>query len=328
MKRFSIYQAALISDVCYLKEVVYWLAFGRPPPQMWSVSGGPWRESDARDSWSAPIPDDEYLEDNECRYAGLPLDPRFGDPDAVTSYLNLDYIRRELEALIQHGADETLLGPLRAELEAAKAQHDIVESWEKILADYLDRFQTEILHDLQTGKLEAVGHSIPTLWLDDPDQCKNEDFWDMKGSKSVRVPQAAWTSRNVDWDDSTLRGVSSSYVWLSLDTEKVLERYPPERVLSSKNSSGLGTIYLATANQFVPSEVSKRGRKAKNWDAFHVEVARRYLQNEMPDKKEAAIQDFIEWFKREHRQDVGRTSIGTKLKPYYDEITKVRKTTG
>ena len=38
----------------------------------------------------------------------------------------------------------------------------------------------------------------------------------------------------------------------------------------------------------------------------------------MPEKKEAAIQYFQDWFVRVLKQHPKRTAIGDKLKPYYD----------
>jgi hypothetical protein len=67
-----------------------------------------------------------------------------------------------------------------------------------------------------------------------------------------------------------------------------------------------------------------RGRPPFPWDPFHIEVATLLLRNELPEKKEAAIEYFQGWFLREHGIEVGRSVIGDKLKPYYDKFIKAR----
>ena len=81
---------------------------------------------------------------------------------------------------------------------------------------------------------------------------------------------------------------------------------------------------------FVFDEVSEkpllsmrpRGRPAFSWDPFHLEVADLLKRGELPAKKEAAIQHLQDWFGRTLNQRPSRTSIGQKLKPYYDRFMK------
>ena len=40
----------------------------------------------------------------------------------------------------------------------------------------------------------------------------------------------------------------------------------------------------------------------------------------LPQKKEAAIQHFENWFRKKLGVDVSRSSIGQKLTPYYDRF--------
>jgi hypothetical protein len=68
-----------------------------------------------------------------------------------------------------------------------------------------------------------------------------------------------------------------------------------------------------------------RGRPAYPWDAFHLEVAALLGRNELPDKKEAAIEHFRDWFRREHGIPASRSVVGEKLKPYYDRFLKGQK---
>jgi hypothetical protein len=45
----------------------------------------------------------------------------------------------------------------------------------------------------------------------------------------------------------------------------------------------------------------------------------------LPDKKEAAIEHFRDWFRREHGIPASRSVVGEKLKPYYDRFLKGQK---
>ena len=66
----------------------------------------------------------------------------------------------------------------------------------------------------------------------------------------------------------------------------------------------------------------RRGRPPYPWDAFHIEVAELLQRNEMPGKKEAAIEHFQSWFRREHGVQASRSAVGQKLKPYYDRFLR------
>ena len=53
-----------------------------------------------------------------------------------------------------------------------------------------------------------------------------------------------------------------------------------------------------------------------------MEVTDLLLRGAMPAKKESAIQHFQDWFEQTLSVRPGRTSIGERLKPYYDRFVK------
>jgi hypothetical protein len=79
---------------------------------------------------------------------------------------------------------------------------------------------------------------------------------------------------------------------------------------------------LSEASEKSPGAARPRGRPAFAWDAFHLEVTDLLLRKELPEKKEAAIQHLQEWFAKTLNQCPSRSSIGEKLKPYYDRFMK------
>lgn len=64
----------------------------------------------------------------------------------------------------------------------------------------------------------------------------------------------------------------------------------------------------------------RRGRPSLPWDLFHVEVAARAKDGTLPEKKEAAISEFTDWFRDRHGVAVSRSSVGQKLTPYYHKF--------
>jgi hypothetical protein len=80
-----------------------------------------------------------------------------------------------------------------------------------------------------------------------------------------------------------------------------------------------------SASNEITARMSNRGRPALPWESFHVEITRMYLDGKMPDKKEAAIAYFQNWFQNQHQKDVSRTAIGQKLKPYFDALGNRRQ---
>jgi len=62
--------------------------------------------------------------------------------------------------------------------------------------------------------------------------------------------------------------------------------------------------------------------QAYAWAAFHVEVADLIRRNELPVKKEAAIEQILTWFKTTQNQNPSRSAVSEKLTPYYERFFK------
>jgi hypothetical protein len=78
-----------------------------------------------------------------------------------------------------------------------------------------------------------------------------------------------------------------------------------------------------TGHQARPSKL--RGRPPFNWGAFHVEIAMRIKSNSFPEKQEALIADMQKWCCENWQQEVGRSTILQKVKPYYDALANKSK---
>lgn len=318
----NIYQRAPLNSKCYLIEAVYWLAFGRPPLEAFDDRGDPWRYSDARDGIDAPFPHDGIIERGETQFAGLPTDPRLLAIEAGNTHITPKHLAETIYSIERHSPDHPQIELMREQILESIDFHNNLDVWLSQLNDYLDPIQTEILHDLQRGHLKMFGHKLPYDIFDEEGPLPEEDWEKLNSSVAVPIPPRSWVSRNVKWEMSALRGEECSYIWIEVDTGELFRCYPPERVLKSESFEQLGQVFLVDAANPTYAEPSRRGRKPYPWGPFHVEVTKLYLAGGMPGKKEAAIEHFRNWFKEARGLDVSRSSIGEKLKLYFDIIGK------
>ena len=103
----------------------------------------------------------------------------------------------------------------------------------------------------------------------------------------------------------------------------MLKAFPAENRLPMSGVERIGTNFVLNEDsEGQTGSVRPRGRPAFTWDPFHLEVADLLLRQELPAKKEAAIQHFQDWFERTLNQRPSRASIGQKLKLYYDRFVR------
>ncbi|PHR62651.1 MAG: hypothetical protein COA47_02780 [Robiginitomaculum sp.] len=329
MKQLTILSRVYPPKKCFLSEVLYWRAFGRFPEMGWDSDGNDYRfvtENFYADK--IPIPSGKELSEEECKYANLPNDPRLniaaaGSRTALmeefpASAGKIHRLQVKQEGFIQELDDFSLKdGTLAQE----------AEKWLPIFEDYVDEFQSEIALDLRKGKLKAYGTEIQ-----DHDYNKLYDIAEEQGKNERElideVPAKNWVSREIDWDYSVLKKRDMSFIWIHVDVKEMLKLYPPKMLIKNKDIQSLGGSY-AVANSVVHRTFSKSilgGRPPKPWEVFHVEVARRFRDGDMPQKKEAAIAELAEWFIKKTGNKISRSAIGEKLKPYYDELMKKTET--
>lgn len=107
---------------------------------------------------------------------------------------------------------------------------------------------------------------------------------------------------------------------LTLRTADVLSKFPGEREAVTVERIGETIILNETASNQRPK--TSRGRPSYPWDSFHVEVTAVLQKNELPNKKEAAIEYFQAWFERVLKIRPSRAAIGEKLTPYYARFVR------
>ena len=323
MTGFVYFSQVQPAEKCYLRELLYWRAFRRLPEEFWDEDG-PWRFSpNIRESVDGPVPQEPCLTKEECRFADIPMDPRTSWIINDTMLLDADFYRRQLDKVRSDTnpipeITDRLLGRV---LESERQEREL-NIWLPFFEDYIDQFMAELCLDLRRGKLVAYGSRLPCSTIDESlIELRKRDLW-FDCLDVEPVPAEAWISKHVDWDESSIEGGRQSFLWVHLKVSEMLELYPPEHIAKENGVIPLsGSIAIVGSGSGAIKHLgSKRGRPSLPWDEFHVEVARLYAAGEMPEKKEAAIQKFREWFLAEHGKSVSRSAIGQRLKPYYDGL--------
>ena len=313
------------AESCYLREALLWRAFARLPEAMltdeedWRFSG------DIREDYNAPIPDEDFLYEEECLFAGIPVDPRMagvmGDRESfeLTHYDKIIEMVKNSERI----STDDLAGLLEQRNEAV-AYHLEVETWFDSYNDHVDQFQSEIGLALRQGTLVAKGTELPHLDHGECDRLlESRGEW-LDDIEVTPIPKECWMSSGIDWKASALKTRDRAFIWVHLSVSEVLQVYPPNLPIKNEDLVPMGTNFALVGSALSHRTQAKagRGRPSLPWDDFHIEVARMFRDDEVPQKKEAAIAALREWFLAKHRKEVSRAAVGQKLKPYYDELIK------
>lgn len=104
----------------------------------------------------------------------------------------------------------------------------------------------------------------------------------------------------------------------------MLEAFPPIETINSDILAKAGVNYVFSSANLTKTNSARqpRGRPSFQWQDFQIEIARMFRDGEFPEKKEAAIAHLQQWFERQHAKSVGRSTIGERLKPYYDALVR------
>ncbi len=328
MPDYTILVRAKIAAKCFLSEALYWRAFGRIPVELHDDKGF-WRDNaENYDGVQQPPPDGEELSDDECRFAGIPIDPRMQALLTDRPSLPLEHYSMMIETIQRikppyqegwHPHDG--INQYREKQVEAEKYHADVAGWMPHLDEYLDEFKAEICLDLRRGKLKAMGRRLPHPSVDVSYEQLSESGLGLGSLQIESIPESAWLTQNIDWSAGTIISKVASFTWIQLNVPDLLNRYPPKSLLKPGQVFPIGaSVAVAGLTTSSATSTSSRGRPPLPWDSFHVEVARLYATSSMPEKKEAAIALLQEWFLQDTGKAVSRSAIGAKLKPYIDQI--------
>jgi hypothetical protein len=312
----TFFQPVALPERCFLEEVLYWVAFERLPVVAYEVYGKEIRESDELE-YEPDIVERELTE-TESERAGIPSDPRWRAIMEEKTHLPSAHYDRFL-------ADPDLDPGLRklwiSEREESVAYEQECEAWQPHFEEAVEFPQSRIFVALKEGRLPTKGRLLPSLDLDEATvilDAKNQSILDIEPTD---IAPSFWTLKGTNFESSSARNSSAHYCHISCLTDDVLRAFPGSREEIVGVERIGDTLILSEKPRLVRPAI-KRGRPSYPWDGFHLEVANLLRRNEMPDKKEAAIEYFQSWFEREHGIRPSRAAVGEKLKPYFDKFIK------
>ena len=169
--------------------------------------------------------------------------------------------------------------------------------------------------------LRARGRLLPALDLDEARSILDTTDRRVFDITPTDIPPAFWILQGISFEESAAKNNAHHYCHISFSTEEVLSVFPGERE-EVAGVERIGDSFVLSDRRRSAPQSLRRGRPPYPWDAFHIEVTGLLQRNELPEKKEAAIEHFQSWFQREHGIPASRSVIGDKLKPYYDKFVR------
>ena len=229
----------------------------------------------------------ESLQDWECERLNIPPVPA-GVRRAV-HYLTEERLRRRNYGKMTKDAQEYHITKGMEEAEAMR-------QWRPLVITAMELPATELFLRLRRCEIEAMGKLLPSGveiidFLEDQNSYSRSDFSDLADTV---IPHEFWTMSGIDWLSNAVTAHGNCYCDVSI-------------------------LVKDTGGDNVRQPARTRGRPPTfAWEAFHVEVAALIKNGQMPQKKEAAIQQMLSWFaSTQGGQAPSRSAVSEKLTPYY-----------
>jgi hypothetical protein len=311
-----------IAERCYLKEALLWASVRRFPLLADSENGCDAREDGEYIEGMDPhLPFDEPVNEEECTLVGLPPNPKYEELVSGDCHLPPETLRQILKRTPVLEEERT---KWQAELVKSIAFHKRQAQWNAQFEMLVDECKARIFLALREGRITAAGRRLPKATRAASLrhlESKNWDYWDE--APWVAIPHDFWIFKGIDWDESSAEGLKLAYCLILVDTEELLESFPPPAAVPYGGVARVANdLILASPNNTASVMHRTRGRPALDWESFHVEVARRVGAGGLPRKQEALIAEMQAWCKLKWQREVGRSTLLQKLKPYYDTLVR------
>lgn len=185
----------------------------------------------------------------------------------------------------------------------------------------LDESVIKLFNSLKEGHLIAFGYKIPaenTHAVSGSMKSRSLRFREMQRQK---IAPEEWSLKGFGWDNSTLECNHFVYAGIIVIRDHLLSKFSPvcQKIDNGGHCDGL--IISSEKENFVfaddARDKAKSGRPAKDWDAFHLEIAKRLDASALPSKQTAAAYEMRDWFKTELDAEVGLSTLAEKLAPYW-----------
>jgi hypothetical protein len=295
------YERAILLERCSLNEALLWVWCRRVPTH------GIERPLDGNSL--------SQLSDWECEVLGIPPVPVGASRSShrfTKDFLIKKYERLRREARKYH-VDEGL------------CQSVEVRRWLQLVEIAIEEPAAEIFLALRQGQLTASGKLLPRdapiieFILDYHSYGPPSRLDDLPNQD---ISKNSWSANGIDWLSNALTAQDGCYCDISLEVAALLRFFPAHGSPAPKAEfvGAFGDFLVVEGDTPETKHQSERqvGRPPSfAWDAFHLELAELVRSGRLPVKKEAAIQQMFTWFETTQGQKPSRSSISTKLTPYY-----------
>jgi hypothetical protein len=307
-----------LPDRCFLREILFWIAFQRLPTAIYTMDGEEWRES-SEVLCEYHIDTGDHVDAIEGLRAGIPADPRYEahlkNSPTIMPVATLDRLLEFIEL------DRKERAQLLKERETAEEFEAACAAWDAQYHKAIEYPSSQIFVALRSGDLRTTGRLLPSLDADEADRILAAEDRSLLNIQPSDIPAAFWSLSGIDFHNSAAQNDTAHYCHVTARLADVLDLFPGERTPVSGLERIGGSYVLNERNAGLVAK-PQRGRPSYPWDKFNLEVAALLRANALPAKKEAAIQHFQSWFVREFDAQVSRAAIGEKLKPYYDRFMR------
>jgi hypothetical protein len=310
------FQPVQLPERCLLSEVLAWLAFQRLPIFETDHDGVDIRESSEDIGYVLEV-GLGFVDAEECKRANIPVDPRYLAAVEYGSFLSVS----EYNEILKKYPD---IDPaLREQLEDVQGEAEDLQtslmSWRRHYEKVIEYPMSRIFVALREGQLRAAGRLLPTLDRKEAEKMGSEIF-EIEPSE---IPKDFWGLQGIDFEASTAVGGARHYCHISFNTDEVLKVFPGDReVVINVERVGGALVFESSAKPSPLKTQTRRGRPPYQWEAFHHEVTALLLGKTLPEKREAAIVHFQNWFQKKMGVCPSRAAIGEKLTPYYQKYMR------
>jgi hypothetical protein len=323
----TVYTRQDVAEICYLYEMLLWVALRRVPLAYISDYGVDWRELDKVLDGLDPTVNFPLVSHAECARAGLPPNPGWDE------FLPSDAI--DAEDICRSLRNPNIPNPYREEWEGRLQKPEVFfqlqKNWDAEFDFFVDRHRSRLFLALSDGRIEAKGRRLPKPTYRASVNHYKRSRWTPSNVDWEPIPPNFWNSRGIQWLQCAADGKGTAYGLILIRCDQLFACFPPQ----PEKADGIIRIgeVLAPSSQGKTRRPTGQtvGRPPYDWDSFHIEVARRLLManGELPDKQEAFIAEMQNWCAKNWSKEPSRAAVFEKVKPYYDAFArKVRKSRG
>jgi hypothetical protein len=310
------WQPVEVPERCFLHEALLWLAFQRLPVALYNDRSGEIRSASEYEGSEIETPGGP-LTDEECERGGIPPDPHFHylvdeNPRPLQTYDDFEP---------QYGHDEAMRR-IKEAMDKQQADYErACMEWRPHYDRATEYAASQIFVALRDGRLRASGRLLPSLNVDEAIASLKAEERYVRDLPLTEIPRSFWSLKGIHFDISAAQNSEAYYCHVLLLSDDLLTAFPGERRAIGVEQIG-DTITVNEAAHNTSPPRTQRGRPSYPWERFHLEISALLQKNELPAKKEAAIQHFQSWFERELGIRPSRAAIGEKLTPYYDRFVR------